>query len=69
MSEATPSPVKQVREFERDQALAAKLQQEFDDEAHAVRMEEVAQIEDEFDAATRRADDERARNAARVREC
>jgi hypothetical protein len=59
----TPSPVRQVRQFEADTAAAEKLQQEFDDEARAAQFEEVERIDAEFDEATRRADEERNQKA------
>jgi hypothetical protein len=59
----TPSPVRQVRQFEADAAAAEKLQQEFDDEHRAAHLEEVERIDAEFDEATRRADEERSRKA------
>jgi hypothetical protein len=65
----TPSPVKQVLQYERDSELATKLQQEYDDEVKAEQMAAVAQIEDEFEAATRKADEERAQRAlARIQD-
>ena len=51
---ATPSPVRQVRQYEKDMEIAKKLQQVYDDERHAVEMEEEGKVEDEFDAATRK---------------
>eukprot|EP00672_Neobodo_designis_P020763 CAMPEP_0174852232 /NCGR_PEP_ID=MMETSP1114-20130205/25258_1 /TAXON_ID=312471 /ORGANISM="Neobodo designis, Strain CCAP 1951/1" /LENGTH=72 /DNA_ID=CAMNT_0016086813 /DNA_START=27 /DNA_END=245 /DNA_ORIENTATION=+ len=59
----TPSPVRQVRQFEADEAAAEKLQQEFDDEARAAHLEEVERIDAEFDEATRRVDEERNQKA------
>ena len=58
--ENTPSPVRAVRQFEADCAKAAAMQQLFDDEAHAARVEEEGKIEDEFDAATRALNEERS---------
>ncbi len=49
----TPSPVRQVRAYEKDMEIAKKLQQMYDDERRAVEMEEEMKVEDEFDAATR----------------
>jgi hypothetical protein len=51
---ATPSPVRQVRQYEKDMEIAKKLQQMYDDEHRAVEMEEEIKVEDEFDAATRK---------------
>jgi hypothetical protein len=58
-----PSPVRKVQQFERDEALAARLQQEFNDEANAAQLEQVERIDAEFDEATRRVDEERTRKA------
>ena len=63
MADATPSPVRQVRQFEADEAAATRLQQEYDDEARAAQMEEIDRIDAEFDDATRRADNERNERA------
>ena len=65
MADVTPSPVRQVRQFEADEVAATKLQQEFDDEANAAHLAEVDRIEDEFDRATRLADEERNARALR----
>lgn len=59
MADATPSPVKAVRQFEEDEAIARRMQQAFDDEVHAERAQQIAHIEDEFDAATERFNEER----------
>lgn len=57
----TPSPVRQVRQFQDDEVAAAKLQQEFDDEARAAEIHQVEHVHDEFDAATRQLAEERSR--------
>lgn len=49
----TPSPVRQVRQFEKDEAAAAALQQRYDDEVTAERLQEETKLEDEFEQATR----------------
>lgn len=59
----TPSPVRAVRRFEADEAAARKLQQLYDDEVTAVHAQESATMEDEFDAATLRYQEERSQQA------
>ena len=55
---ATPSPVREVLRFERDAALAQRLQQEEADAQRAAELDEELRLEDEFDAATRRVHDD-----------
>ena len=59
----TPSPVRQVRQYEKDMEIAKKLQQMYEDEQRAVEMEEEIKVEDEFDAATRRFHEEQDKEA------
>ena len=53
----TPSPVRQVRQYEKDEAAAIALQTRYDDEVTAERLQEETQLEDEFEAATRAQDE------------
>ena len=66
MSDAvTPSPVRQVKQFERDEHAALELQRHYDDEVRAQQMQAEVKLEDEFDSATRSADDKRSEAAVK----
>ena len=59
----TPSPVRQVRQYEKDMEIAKKLQQMYEDEQRAVEMEEEIKVEDEFEAATQKFHEQRSKEA------
>ena len=59
----TPSPVRDVRRFEQDEAEAKRLQQLYDDESRAAALQEAYRVEQEFDEATRKVNDERSQKA------
>lgn len=48
----TPSPARQVAQYEADEAMARRMQQAYDDEIAAARVQANLNIEDEFAAAT-----------------
>lgn len=50
--EGESSPVREVRRFEEDEAAAIALQQKYDDEITAERLQAETAVEDEFDRAT-----------------
>jgi hypothetical protein len=55
-----PSPVKELATFMQDEAMARSLQQLYNDEAQAAEFQEQCKIEDEFEEATRKVQDERS---------
>ena len=55
----TPSPVRAVRQFEADEAIARKLQQEYEDEQRAIEAQTLINEEAEFDRVTRAVDEQR----------
>lgn len=65
MADATPSPVRQVRQYLEDEVKAAALQQSYIDENSAHALQEILTLEDEFDEATARVNAERDAKALR----
>lgn len=59
----TPSPVRQVRQYEKDMEIAKKLQQMYEDEQKAIELEEEIKVEDEFESATQKFNEEQSNEA------
>lgn len=64
MEAQTPSPVKAVQQYEADEAIAKKLQQEYDDAAQAQETQELLELDDEFDRVTQQVNEAKSEKLA-----
>lgn len=59
------TPEQRVTQYESDEAMARRLQREYDDEAHAVDAQVRVRVEDDFAEVTHQLDNDRCERLVR----